>query len=108
MCQIVAFQNIEHLDQHDAAGRRRRHRDDVIAAISAAHRRALDGAIIFEIVGGHDAAGSLHRRGDLLRDVAVIECLRSALRDGRERGGEIGLHEAIAGRQRAAVGPGED
>ena len=59
--EIVAFEDVEHLDQHDAARGGRRHRDDVVAAIGAAHGRAFDRAIILEIVGGHDAAGGLHR-----------------------------------------------
>ena len=46
--EVVAFEDVEHLDQHDAAGGGRRHRDDVVAAIGAAHRRALDRAIVLQ------------------------------------------------------------
>ena len=38
--QRKAFEDIERFQQHHAAGRRQRHRDDVVAAIGAAHRRA--------------------------------------------------------------------
>ena len=48
MREIKAFEDIEHLDKLDAAGRRRRHRDDVVAAIGAAHRFALVGAHSFQ------------------------------------------------------------
>ena len=101
--QVVAFEDVEHFNKHDAAGRRRRHRDDVIAAIGAAHRRALDDAIGLEIVGGHDAAGGLHRSGDLLRNLAFVKCLRTVLRDGEQRVGKVGLYEPVARRERAAV-----
>ena len=57
-----AFEDVQRLQQHDAAGRRQRHRDDVVAAIAAAHRRADHRLIGFEIVQRHDAAGVANRR----------------------------------------------
>ena len=79
--QIVAFEDVEHLDQRDAAGGGRRHRDDVIAAISPAHRLALDRAIVFQIVRRHHAAGRLHRGGELFRDRAFVKRARSVFGD---------------------------
>ena len=66
--EIVAFQDVEHLDQVHAAGGGRRHRDDVVAAIACRAPAARSiGAIILQIVVGHDAAGGAHRGGDLVR-----------------------------------------
>ncbi len=104
MREVVAFENVEHLDQLDAARRRRRHRDDVIAAIGAAHRRALDGAVVSQIVGGHHAARGLHGRGDFVRDRPLVEGARALARDRLERLREIALDQTVAGRHRAAVG----
>ena len=108
MRQIVAFENVEHLDQFDAARGRRRHRDDVVAAIGAAHRRALDGAVTVEIVGRHYAAGGLHGGGDFVRDRPLVEGARALARDRLERVGEIALDQAVAGGHRTAVGLEED
>ena len=97
----IAFQNVEHLDQKRAAGGRRRHRDDVIAAI-AARAPALRSmrAIVLEIVDASYAAGGAHRGRDLFGDRASIEGARPVPRDRFERGGEIGLHEHVARRER--------
>ena len=102
--EIVAFEDVEHLDQHDAAGGGRRHRDDVVAAIGAAHGRTFDRAIILEIVGGHDAAGGLHRIRDLFRDRPGVERPRPGLGDCFEGVGEIRLHQPLAGAERVPSG----
>jgi len=39
------LQRRQNLQDRDTAGRRRRHRADLVAAIGAAHRRTFDGAI---------------------------------------------------------------
>ena len=108
LVELVAFEDVEHLDQHDAARRRRRHRDDLVAAIAAAHRPAHMRAIVLEVVRGHDAAGGLHRGGELLGDRTLVECARPALRDRFQRVGEVALHQQVAGAERIAVGLEED
>ena len=71
--EIVAFEDVEHFDQGNAAGGRRRHRNEIVAAVGAAHRRAFDGAIVFQILRGHHAARRLHGGRELLRDGAFVE-----------------------------------
>ena len=103
LAEIVALQDVEHLDQRHAAGGRRRHGDDVVAAIAAAQRRALDRAIILQIVRRHDAAGAAHRGGDLLGDAALVEGARAVVGDGLQRVGEIELQQPVAFVQRLAA-----
>ena len=88
-----AFQDIQHLQQHDAAGRGQRHRDDVIAAIAAAHRRADHGLIGFEIVQRHDAAGVADRLRQLFGDRPLVKPARALFGNRRERRRQIGLHQ---------------
>ena len=87
-----------------AAGRGRRHRDDVIAAIGSADRLALDGAIVGKIGHRHPPARRLHRGDDLLRHRPLIEASRAATGDGLERRGEVVEGDVIAGLFHAAVG----
>ena len=100
LAERKTFQHIEHLDQLHAAGRRRRHRDDVVAAIGAAHRRAapLRGSL-FKSSSSHAAAGGAHGGDDLLGDRAAIECRRAVARDRPQGGGQIVLHQRVAGAQ---------
>ena len=103
LAEIVALQNVEHLDQADAAGGGRRHGDDVVAAVCAAYHPALDGLVGGEIPRGHDAAGLLHSFGDLPRDAAAVESPWPACGDGAQCFGEITLDEPVAFIERFAV-----
>ena len=100
-----AFENIEDLDDVRAARGRRRHRDDLMAAIGSAHRLALDRAVIGEVVEGHPSAVLAHRRDDLFGDRPLVEAIRPLRRDAVERRGEIVERDVIAGDARAEVGP---
>ena len=91
-----------------AAGRGRRHRDDVIAAIGSADRLALDGAIAGEVLHRHPPARRLHRGDDLLRHRPAVEAGRAFAGDGLERRGEVVERDVIAGLLHAAVGPEKD
>ena len=102
------FEDVQRLQQHDAAGRRQRHRDDVVAAIVAAHRRADHGLIRFQIVRRHDAAGIADRLRQLFGDRSFVKSARPLLGDGRKRRREIGLDQPVAFAQRRAVGAGKD
>ena len=106
--QLEAFQHVEHLDQQNAAGRRWRHRYDIVATIGAAQRRTLDRLVVPEVLGRHQSAGGLHGFGDALRNDTFIKCARTAARDRVERARQIGLNEAVAGLQHAAVAAQED
>ena len=88
-----AFEDIQRLQQHDAARRRQRHRHDVIAAIVAAHRRADHRLVGFEIVCCHDAAGVGDRLHQLLGDGSFVEAARTLFDDCRQRCREIALDQ---------------
>ena len=51
--EIVALQNVQHLHEMHAARGRRRHGDDIVAAIGGAHRLALAHLIAGEILARH-------------------------------------------------------
>ena len=104
----VAFEDVENLDQDHAAGGGRRHRHDVVAAIAAAHRRALDRPVVLEVLARHHAAGRAHRRGDPAGDLALVERSRAAARDRRQRLGEVALHQRRAGGEQLPVGTEEN
>ena len=102
LAEVVAFQNVEHLDQRArrrrraAASRRCRSRDRCRAPAARSMR-----AVILQIVRRHDAAGAAHRGGDLAR-----RCGLGRRRAGRpaamacKRVGEIELHQPVAFVQR--------
>ncbi len=83
----------------DAARRGRRHRDDLVAAVAAAHRPADRGPVGGQIRLRHRAAGLAHRAGDPPGDRAGVERIRAALGDGAQGAGEVRLHEGVAPRQ---------
>ena len=93
--QIERLEHVQHLDERDAARRRRRHRDDLVAAIHRAQRLA-DGRLVFlQVFECEDAAARLHLGDDELRRLAFVEVARVRL-DPLQRGGELGLHELLA------------
>ncbi len=103
-CKVrIAFEDVQDFDQDRAAGRRRRHRHDVVAAIAAAQRLPVDRLIGLEIVRRHQAAGGAHARDDFLRDRALVESLGAVAGDGGERVGEVALQQGRAGSERTAV-----
>ena len=79
-----------------AAGRGRRHRDDLMAAIGSAHRLALDRAIVREIVERHASAHLPHRGDDLFRDRPFVEAFGALRGDAVERRGEIVERDVVA------------
>jgi hypothetical protein len=104
LAELVTLEDVEHLEQHDAPGRRRRHRENVVTAIAAADRRVFDRLVAGKIGARHDAARRLHGAGDVGGDGAVIERGGSVAGDVVERVGKIALDQRIAWRQHAAVG----
>ena len=99
LAAAVAFQDVEHLDQHHAARGGWRHRDDVVAAIAPAHRRAQQRLVVLEIIARHDAAFGPHRRDQLVGDGAFVEGARAVAGDRRQGVGQIALHQGVAGRR---------
>ena len=93
--QIVAFQNVEHLDQSDSARRRRRRADDLVSAIGAANRLALFDLILRQIVGGNQASALLDGRRQLARQRAMVEIVR-IVGDALQRLRQLRLLENVA------------
>ncbi len=79
-----------------------------MAAIAAAHRRALDRPIGLEIGARHHPAACAHGRDDPVGDRPAIECVRAVAGDGGEGLGKVALHQGRAGTERAAVGAEEN
>ena len=93
--EIVAGEDVENLDEDDAAGGGRRSCDDVVAAVLS-----FDGLAIFDLVGGEvfggdEAAAGFFDVGDLVGHRAFVE-LVGVFGDADEGGGELGLPEGIA------------
>ena len=103
-----ALEDVQGLQQHDAAGRWLRHRDNVIAAIAAADRRPDDGLIRFQVVRRHDAAGVADRLHELGRDRTLVKSAWTLFGDRCQRRGEVGLDQPVAFAQRRAVRAGKD
>jgi hypothetical protein len=102
--QIITFQDIEHLDQMHAAGGGRRHRHDLITAIAAAQRRAQHRAVVLQVIERHHATGGAQGGDELLRRGAFVKGARAFACDRFQGGGEIGLHQAVAGTKQCAIG----
>ena len=98
-----AFEDAEHLEQREAAGARRRRRDDRVVAVLAFERRALDRPVAFEIRQRDDAAVRRHLLGKPPRRVALVEFLRAVGRDPFQRARQFGLSERLADVEERAV-----
>ena len=101
------FEDVQRLQQHDAAGRRLRHREDIISAIAAAHRGADDSVVGLEILRCHNAAGVPNCGGQFLRDRSLIKSAPSPYCDRREGRRQIGLNKRVSFAQRRAVDAGK-
>ncbi len=71
--RMEALQHVEHLDQRHAARAWRRHRDELVAPISAFHRRPPDGSVILQILTRDEAAVRQHFFFEQGRGFALIE-----------------------------------
>ena len=94
--EVVRLEDVQHLDQRHAAGADRRHRDDLVAAIEAAQRRALPGLVLRQILSRDQAAVRFHVVGDAIRDPAFVEDVGAVRGDRAERLAEIGEHHPVA------------
>src|SRR2546423_4925267 len=95
--EIVALENVEHFDERDTAGARRRHRDDFVAAVATANRSALLCLVLRQILGGDETATTLHLLGEESRGFAEVEAVASFIADAGEGASQIGLTNALAG-----------
>ena len=102
---IEVFQNIEDLHDVNAPGRRRRHGEDLVAAIGAANRLALHRLIFRQIRFGDQPAVLLHLIRNLIGNRPLIEGIRTVFGNQFETFCEVLLHQLIALLQRLAVFP---
>jgi hypothetical protein len=99
--KIEAFEDVEDLDEVNAARAGGRHGNDLVAAIDAANGRTQHRLVAGEVVCRHDPAGLSDRGGDALGDRAAIEAVRPPFGDALERCGKVRLDEAGAASERA-------
>ena len=72
LCDIIAFENVEHLCDVHAGGRRRRRTQNLPAAIIGADRLALDGLVGRQILAGDEAAVLFHVIDENVAEPSVI------------------------------------
>jgi hypothetical protein len=94
--QIEALEDVEHLDHRDAAARRRRHADDLMAAVCATDRRAFLRLIAGQILFRDDAAAAFHLGRDEAGRLARVEAVATVTHDAAECSGEVGLTQCFA------------
>ena len=89
--EIVTLENIEHLDDVNAAGGRWRRRHDFIAPEGPAYRFAFQCAVVREIRRGNQTAAALHLLHDELCHFTFVEPGAASRRDALEGFGQIRL-----------------
>ena len=94
--QIEAIEDVERVDQRDAARGGRRARHDARAAVETDHRRALDDLVVSEVRLGPVAAELLNAGHQLLRELALVETVGTFRREQFEARGELGLLDDVA------------
>ena len=99
----IAFEDLQNLAERGAAGTGGRGRQDVIAAIAAMHRLALDGAIAAEILETEDAALGPARCHDRRGNRALVEGIGSPVGDPSQRRRQLRLPQPIARGQRIPI-----
>jgi hypothetical protein len=100
---IITLQNIQHLRDVHAGGRRRRRTENFPAAIIGSHRRAFDGPVGREVFAADKPAMVLHVVHQNVAERPLIQRRFAVARDGGERLGILSLYDALAGVQRRPV-----
>ncbi len=96
LIELVAFENIEHLQNRHAARARRRHCNHRAISIRADQRLAPHGFIVFKIFERHHTAVVFDRFDDRRGDPALVKNLSALLRDRFESFGQIRLPDQVA------------
>ena len=110
--QREALEFQQHLSDRKPARRRRRHRGELVAAISHRDRLADHRVVVGKVRQCHPAeplssdgrTAALDGSDDGLRDLALVEDVRTLLRDQTERRRQILSHQEIAFLERYAAG----
>jgi hypothetical protein len=93
--EVVAGEDVEDLDEDEAAGGWRRRGDDLVTAIVSYNGGAVFDFVSGEVGGGDEAAVGLLEGGDLLRHFSLVEVVGVG-GDAGEGGGQLGLAEGVA------------
>ena len=104
LCDIIAFENVEHLRDVHAGGRGRRRSQNLPAAIIGADWLAFDGLVAREILAGDEAAIPLHVVDEDIAERTVIQRRLATLGDVGQRFRIFRLHHALTNLQRRPLG----
>jgi hypothetical protein len=94
--EVEAFEDVEHLDEHRAARRRRRHRDHLVAAVRRPQRDALLRHVVLHVIERHQPAVAPHVFGDEPRRPPLVELARPLPLHPREGRGQFRLPPDLA------------
>ena len=108
--QRKSRQDIQHLNQQNATGARRRHGIDTPSLKTARHRRAVNHGVLIQIVLGQQAACPLHFRNNCLCHPAGVKGGLAVLGNGAQGIGQVFLDKDVVLFERLVVpvihGPG--
>ena len=102
--QIKTFEDVQHLDDEDAARRGRSHPADLVAPVRPPDGGALDRAVGGEVGHRDQAVGGRGVGDDQAGGLARVELVPARLGDPGEGPGEVGLDESIPLAPGGAVG----
>src|SRR5947207_4092108 len=72
-CEIVALEDVQHLHERGTTRAWRRHRDDLVAAVSAANRCALFRLVLRQILHRDESAAASHFLGQQTGCLTAVE-----------------------------------
>ena len=104
---VVRLQHVEQLHQQHAAGRWRRHGNDLEAPVGAAHGVAPLGPVSLQVLVANEAVAALHLGDEQIRRSAGVEAVAALVAHALQRRRQVRLPEHVAGGVGAAVGLGE-
>ncbi len=104
LLQGEVLEDVQHLDDVHPARAGRGHGRDVVAPEGAAHRLALDDAVVGQVLHRDQAVVPRHVGGDAARDLAPVEGVGAALGDLLQRPGQIRLPVEVTHLVVGAVG----
>jgi len=95
--EVIAFQDIQHLNHRRPAGTRRRHAYDFISTIRAADRRTDLGLVPGEVLQRDKSAMRAKVVNQLFRDLTAIKSPRPLIVDQLQCMREVSLSQRLAG-----------
>ncbi len=101
--KVRPFEHAHHLQDADTAGTRRWRGDHGIAAITAGQRRALNDAVVLQIVKRDGSAVGLHVGCKQSCCLAFVEVFRALIANALQDLGKLGLNQKLAGLKELSV-----